>query len=365
MRYIETALLATTCMALLAPATEAGTAEPGHNSIAIADSIRELAAEMAEIANQDDALALLTTEALDAGETVKRSPLTIMVRLQKDFGDKLNTWPVPGSKGGDNPDVYTTKEMNAKKEWVDKPHAFYKDLVADLAEGEAILETIAELDVADNTPEKGKKEHVELGTLGIQQARSMMRQRFDAMVELYRSAMRLHHKIAELHENFGDVVKVDYSRDKDKVTPKKATLPLFIQDIAEPTKAKAFGVKAFTNLNVAKAKAKGGDYFAIVSSGGRQGGEGQGAGDDDAEGFSVSGENFDDTTAAYANFWDDVDNVQIVYKELNAKDKAGNHVSDELLLSLATIAENTSAIIGKPAMAARLKALKAKQSEAA
>lgn len=271
-------------------------------------------------------------ETADAVETVKRNPLVVMFMLQDKFNGQgnvpnLDDYPVPGSKTGDNADVYDVKVKNAAGEMKSAKGSFWKDVANDMDEAKAVKLQLDAVNAKTGRWNVGADETSATEFRRIQEKRKL-ETRLTAIRSCVTKAASLHFQFKALDACSG----VKYTFATDTVDGQEVlanvTSPVTVYDPAKPGTFEAMSVGQFLQLDPSEAATNGGTYSALIKTLGRDGGNGQGGTDKNKVKPIAGIDQFEMIAAEMAAFMDDKKNEAALAKSLSAKD------SDDFVLTL-------------------------------
>lgn len=251
------------------------------------------AVEAVNLIANDEAITLAVQTVVKAGEDTKRGPLAVLWALRARLGDKIDTFPVPGSKelegerSNEPKDVYRFQKRkdNGDKTWA--TGSFYKDFADDHPLGQQVGHVLAGLAAASKVPQEryeyeigGKKySNADFMAMPVIE-RKQQRKRFEAQRTAIRSAFRraflLHFHFAEVKE-WGIGIKIATKTMDGVEVLTNGTYPIHVWNPDNPTEDfEVLSVPQFLAMRLDKAKDKAGanpdngaKFAAFKNSGGR------------------------------------------------------------------------------------------------
>lgn len=335
-------------------------------SIKIAHAVRASAATFAAKAAGNDAMQEYTHSILQKKDEVAQGPLYLSVMLEGIFGDEMSATPTPGTEEkdvGDNqlPDVYTLPETVDGK-IRDVTGSWIKDFVHGQPEYQVIAANKAGLKLAQkqdkDTPAEwanlsGNKPECE-GWLSYWQGKDT------ALVNLYRRAFALWHKIAAVNACAGLAVET-LTDEEGNLTDSSAALRLTDESDHKDARAhiKDMTIASFERLDLSRLddptwmdKAGGNQYMALMATTNR------GARDGKPNKIKIENtRDFDDALASLAGWLND--NSTSAYAKVLAEVSKKPEDSDDLISSIGRVNDFLDSIMAKEKVRNRYNALTA------
>lgn len=234
-------------------------------------------------AKASDAMEQTVERLAQAREDWQGGPIYTLLSLRGNYDEaELNSWPVPGSDTGHNPDRFSiTTEKGDKKG--KRKTTFYAQFTRGTPAGMSILER---LEFLDRAADKGAiKDGIPADILEMTPAqrdshRSFLENRLNTMTTAYKKAMELHIKLREVNAYSetiaADIIWVDGKSPDDVDDPMDAEVvptnePIILYVIPAEGKPvdkwEHYSIAAFNKLNPKKAIEEGGGFVKLRDSG--------------------------------------------------------------------------------------------------
>lgn len=341
--------------------------------IKIAGNVLSHAIEMEKVIDTDKDIDARVRLTLTSQEEIKKGPMILCHMMRVKYGpQRMAAFPEVGSpfkdveasdKTGktvylpcDNPDRYTVQRKGKKPGTVvNEPHDFYTEFANRTPMGKIIQDALKAIDAARDVYESKKSyKTCEAYTAGngevidfpamtaydVQAELSTWNKRASTLASQYRDAVRLDRAWIKLETYPG--INFIVAKKKDGSIDDRRMYPITIQDKENPGDFDTYTPKSILNFDVDLAVTNGGKYSDLMDTVGR------GAQDDDETPLAerIKGPEQAAEYLAELAAWLEVDGNDTAFTVfLNKTDKAGKHVNDDALLSLASVAESTEALV--------------------
>lgn len=316
-------------------------------------AFQKRAAELAAVANNSEVINQEMASQVQAKEVTQRGALVLMLAMEAEYGkERIASFPRPGSKDGNNPDIYEYQETKSDGGKSAKKTNFYKEFVLSMTIAERVVATLADITAAQNGEKTETNDaFARMGKADLEAQAERFQQQKTNLIASVKKAMQLHFQIADFRAIEG--VNIRYASKKDDNGNKvlaNTTFPIILEDSEDLSRFDVLSIPQFLSLSIEKAK-KSADWTkdkwaALKNSGSRDTKKGNG------KNKAVTVGNIDDAAAmigTLAGYLEDDGKVALLLKKLNGKEN-----SDHLLLSVFGLAEQLNAyILDNPEMKAR------------
>lgn len=267
--------MTSTSAAALSPATETGskmpqvagaTAVPKFDGNAMADLAKSMASKVSEETEE------VIENIMKAKEDISSGTMVLMVRLQADYGDKLDEMPRPDSDTGNTRDVFDIEVTEAGKTTT-KEVTFWNIFADNTPVGRKIIAELAEVKRAADSNANQSNIRDTVANMNPQQLNA--RENFlTGRKATNRNAWK---KAASLYFQFCDVKALAHAdacplwENEEGGAVQSTTKPIMVfQPAAEGkpvTKWKFYGIGGFLKLKPRVAAERGGTYDALIATG--------------------------------------------------------------------------------------------------
>lgn len=316
-------------------------------------AFQKRAAELAAIANNSEVINTEMTEQVKAKEVTQRGALVLMLAMEAEYTkEAIAAFPRPGSKDGNNPDIFEYQEVKSDGGKSAKKTNFYKEFVMSMTIAQQVVATLADITAAQNGEKTATNEvFARMGKADLDAQAARFNQQKTNLIASVKKAMQLHFQIADFKAIEGVNVRFATRKDDDgnKVLA-NTTFPIILEDSEDLSRFDVLSIPQFLALSIEKAK-KSADWTkdkwaALKNSGSRDTKKGNG------KDKAVTVGNIDDAAAmigTLAGYLEDDGKVALLLKKLNGKEN-----SDHLLLSVFGLTEQLVAYVtGNPELKAR------------
>lgn len=323
------------------------------------------ASELAKVANASTAIVQDLQEQVNAKEVSQRGALVLMLHIEKEYAkEQLASFPRPGSKDGNNPDIYEYQETKSDGGKTARKTNFYKEFTLSMDIAKKVNAMLADINAASNGEKTETNEaFARMGKPDLKAQQGRFEQQKNTLVQAVKKAFQLRFQIEDMKSVDGINVRFASKKDEDgnKVLA-NTTMPIILEDSEDPSRFDVLSIPSFLGLSIEKAKKSAewqkDKWAAIKNSGSRDGKKGSGK----AKAETVG--NIDEATSmvgVLASYFEDDSKVALLLKKLNGKDN-----SDHLLLSVFSLAEQMNAyIVNNPELKARYERLVLAESASA
>lgn len=256
---------------------------PVENANAISKWSAELIAPTMDDATFNDTMA----NGIAADKTLKMAPLNLMASMRKTFGDKLNGFPVPGTKSGDkecgnNPADKRRTMVKKKDGGFREKYVSSIDAMFDATrEGKALNITLQQIASADDPARKQGNPWSARNAMDRAQAAQDARTDVTTGRGMLRKAIALHlhlHKCDSLPDVqvYYREVPIDVADKAKGNKPRSTRYPIVVKDKTDEENVNYYSITQFLGLDPdeardpAKLKEHNGSVWAtLCASGGR------------------------------------------------------------------------------------------------
>lgn len=254
---------------------------------------------------------------------LKRTAVAMLFKLEALYTSaELDAAPVPGSKGGNNPDKFQVPEKNAKGNLVNKPGSFWMTVCINTPVGAEFRAKLDGISKAKRQAADAPKEYAAMGDAQLDDEEAYYDTKLGGYLTTIQRAINLRNQMKRGKES--PKVNVEFNtievilQDKSSVRQMvKGPRCITVQDKGSPGNIKAMTVTSFLGLDFDAAEKLGGTWAQVIASGGTGA---QDPDEDEDKPFNVDA--FEIAMARTASFFEDTAKVAALRKRLNPKDPA-------------------------------------------
>lgn len=302
---------------------------------------------------------------MKAKEDWQGGPLKVLLAMSATYGEDMETFPVPDSEGGNNPDKFSLETTDSNGKTVQKKTSFYIQFADATKEGRAVLQELEYVSRSMKTDPNVNKSDIPAHILDMSPDKLAARQKFltdrrGNMRSSYKKAMQLYFQFQSVNELAGISARPLWEDDEGGEVMRTGSPILVITTNASRMTQdwRHLSISNFLKLNPKKAEEGGGTFKALLDTLTRAPKEGQGGVAASAQLPVVKTvDTFDNYLSSLAHYVDEVTSdpkqveLSAIYKKLNG---AG---SDDFLVSIFELYHFLAGIVRKDKLAVRYQSL--------